>query len=418
MEFESILAKIEVLIEQKKLTEAEAMLRDLISQDPNNVNLLVLMAQLCLKQDNIQAAQAAIESALALAPDESMVFQIKARVEIEQKDFDAALTSLNKAIELNPTEPNHFALLSNLYLNRKMFDESLKQADLALELDPENLLALNMRSAALLKLNKKEQSFQTIEGALREDPNNPYTHANYGWGLLEKGDHKKALIHFQESLKNDPQNESARYGMLEAIKASNPFYRLFLKYSFWMSNMTSSYQWGVLIGFYVLQRFLIGAANENSDLKLFLVPLVYLLGFIAFSTWIIDPISNLFLRFNKYGKILLEKHQKTSSNFVAVSLGICLLGFLLYLSLANDAYLSLVVFGFGMMVPLGVVFLPIPKQRLTAIYTLAMTLIGLSSVVSAFTTSVYPNSITGYFFLSFILFQVFYNFLTIKANNP
>lgn len=119
-----------------------------------------------------------------------------------------------------------------------------------MEIDAENLSALNARSTALNKLNRKEESFETIQDALREDPNDAYTHANYGWGLLEKGHHKEALDHFKEALANDPSFEYAQLGMLQAIKANNPIYRVFLKYSFWMSNLTAKYQWGVIIGFY------------------------------------------------------------------------------------------------------------------------------------------------------------------------
>src|SRR5690606_2150752 len=107
---------------------------------------------------------------------------------------------------------------------------------------------------ALIKLDRSEESFETIEGALREDPNNAFTHANYGWGLLEKGNHTKAMEHFKEALSHSPNLDYAQAGMLEAIKATNPIYRLFLKYAFWMGNMAAKFQWGFIIAFYILFR--------------------------------------------------------------------------------------------------------------------------------------------------------------------
>ena len=121
------------------------------------------------------------------------------------------------------------------------YEDALNLANEGLERDPENILALNIRSSALIKLDRKEDAFTTIEGALAHDPNNAYTHSNYGWGLLEKGNHKKALQHFREALKHDPTLVQAQAGMAEALKANYVFYRLFLRYAFFMSNLTAKY---------------------------------------------------------------------------------------------------------------------------------------------------------------------------------
>ena len=67
---------------------------------------------------------------------------------------------------------------------------------------------------------------------------------------------QKALEHFKESLSKDPNFEFAQVGLLEAIKATNPIYRLFLKYAFAMSKLTAKYQWAVIIGFYLLFKLL------------------------------------------------------------------------------------------------------------------------------------------------------------------
>ena len=169
-----------------------------------------------------------------MSPDSSHLFYIKSRIAIQQEKLNEAEKSIDQAIELHPYYAEYFALLANIKLGRKQFEAALEKANSALEIDAENLLALNTRSTALNKLNRSEESFETIEGALREDPNNAYTHANYGWGLLEKGNHKKALEHFKEALSHDPNFKYAQSGLLEALKASNPIYRMFLKYSFWM----------------------------------------------------------------------------------------------------------------------------------------------------------------------------------------
>lgn len=411
------LSKVEILIQQKKFQEAESILSDLLTEDSNNIHFLSLLAEVYLQQDKFDNANSIIDNAIGLSPDSAYLFYIKSRIAIQQDKLSEAEKNINQAIELDPYDADYFALLANIKLGRKQFEDALETANRALEIDAENLLALNTRSTALNKLNRSEESFETIEGALREDPNNAYTHANYGWSLLEKGDHKKSLEHFKEALTNDPTFDYAQSGMLEALKATNPVYRIFLKYSFFMSNLTAKYQWGVIIGFYLGFKALRTIAKHNESLQPYLIPLIVALGLVAFSTWIIAPISNLFLRFNKYGQLLLDKKKKMSSNFVAISLGIFIVGLLLYLALSDEKMLTIAVFGFAMMLPLGTMFSPSKNKYGLLIYTIALAVVGLIAIGLTFSTGEMFNLMTVVFIFGFVAFQWVANYMLIKEDN-
>jgi tetratricopeptide (TPR) repeat protein len=410
------LSKVGILIQQKKYEAAEKILRQLLAQEPTNIHYLSLLAELNLQQERIEKAESIIDDAIGLSPDTPHLYYIKSRIDIQKDKYDDAENSIKQSIQLDPYTADYFAWLANIKLGRKQFEESLRLANQALEIDPEDLLALNVRSTVLLKLNKKEESFDTIEGALRQDPNNAYTHTNYGWGLLEKGDHKKALKHFKEALKNDPNFEYAQRGMIEALKAANPVYRLFLKFSFWMGNLSAKYQWGFILGLYFGTRALQALANANEALQPFLIPLIILLTVFAFSTWIIKPVSNLFLRFNRYGQFLLGKKEKLSSNFVAVSLVIFLAGLACYIFLSDERYLVVAAFGFAMMVPYSVMFVP-SKYNSLLIYTIAMAVIGMVAIAVTFSTNRIDNIMSTVFLIGFIAFQWLANFLVIRSSN-
>lgn len=414
---DSRLSRVEILLKQQRYKEAEKILQSLLSEDINNVHYLTIHAELKLQMDDFESAITIIDRAIGLEPDHSTLFYIKARIKIQQNQLESAESLIKEAIKLDPFDADYFALLANINLGRKQFDIALKNANKALEIDAQNLNALNTRSTALNKLDRNDESYQTIEGALREDPNNPYTHANYGWGLLENGQHEKALEHFHEALKIDPDFEFAQAGMLQAIKAKNPFYRMFLKYAFWMGNMAAKNQWVVILGFYFGFRFLRVFSKNNPALQPFLTPLLIILAVLAFSTWIMEPISNLFLRFNKYGKVLLSKDEKTSSNFVAISLAVFVIGLLLYLILSDQRFLAVAVFGFAMMVPFGSMFSSKAKRKPFLIYAVAMAVIGLAAVSLTFITGELFNPMSVVFMLGFIGFQWIANFILIKENN-
>jgi tetratricopeptide (TPR) repeat protein len=411
------LSKVNILIQQKRFAEAERILKDSLAQDANNIHLLSLLAECNLQQDNLDAATKIINQAIGLSPDTPHLFYVKSRISIQQENYDAAEENGKQAVALDPADADYHALLANIKLSRKRYQEALELANKALELDAENLLALNTRSTALLKLNKPNEAFTTIEGALRGQPNNPYTHANYGWSLLEKGDHKKALEHFAEALKHDPTFGYARAGMAQALKASNPVYKLFLKYAFFMGNLTSKYQWGVLIGFSIGVRALRNIARSNEALQPYLVPIIIVLSLMAFSTWVITPISNLFLRFNRYGQLLLEDEEKTSANFVAASLGLCVIGLLLYFALSDEKFLAIAAFGLAMMVPLSVMFSPSKHKYALLIGTLLMAGLGLSAIALTFSTGQLFNVMTPIFVFGFVAFQWVTNYFLIKQDN-
>lgn len=408
------LSKVEVLLGQKRYAEAERMLHDLLAEDVNNIHYLSLLAEVSLQLEKYKTAQEIVDNAIGLSPQASHLYYIKSRVAAQQEQLNEAETSIEQAITLAPYDADYFAWLARVKLIRKHYEQALQYADQALEIDAENLLGLNTRSTALLKLNKKEASFQTIEGALREDPNNPYTHANYGWGLLEKGDHKKALEHFKEALQSDPNYQFAQAGLLEAIKAGTPVYRGFLKYAFFMGNLTSKYQWGVIVGFYFGMKVLRSVARTNEALQPYLNPLIILLAIIAFSTWVMTPVSNLFLRFNKYGQLLLDETEKKSSNFVAASFAVLAIGAVSYLITTHDGFLALAVFGFAMMLPCSVMFTPTKPRYALMVYSMVLALLGLAAVGVTFATAELFNLLSVIFIFGFIAFQWVANYFTIK----
>lgn len=414
---EALLNRAIILIEQRKYVEAEKVLQDLFSSDPNDLQTITLLSEVKLQLDKVEDADTLINTAIGLYPDLSHLFYIKAKVAIAKEKYNEAETHIEKAIELDANEADYFALWASIKLSRKQYEKALTLANQSLELDAENILGLNTRSTALLKLNNKEDSFKTIEGALKEDPTNAYTHANYGWGLLEKGEHKKALEHFREALKNNPHFDYAQAGMVEALKAKSPFYRLFLKYSFWINNLTQKYQWGVIIGFYILFRIIKSMAKNNEFLQPYLNPLLILLALLAFSTWVIMPLSNLTFRLNQYGKYLLSKKEIMSSNFVAVSLLLCIIGLISYLLLTDQRWLTIAVFGFTMMLPLGVMFSPTKFKNALVIYAGIMMIVGMLAIFTTFQTDKLFNFYTVVYIFGFVAYQWFANYLLIKQDN-
>lgn len=414
---ENLIERAELLIQQNRFAEAEQILSQLLSVEPDNPFVLARLGEVCLQLDKYERAMNLVDNAIAIAPDEDYFFFLKARILLQLDKYDAAEDNLKEATILDPSDAAYFALWASIKLARKKYQEAFDMSNHALALNPENVNALNVRSTSLLKLNRKEESFETIEGALKEDPNNPHTHTNYGWNLLEKGDPNKALEHFREALRIDPNYMLAQAGMAEALKAKHFVYRWFLKYAFWMGNMAAKFQWGFIIGFYFLVNFLERLAKNNELLATFLNPIVFILVLFAFSTWIIGPIANLFLRLNKYGRHLLDKEEIMSSNFVAVCVGVLLIGIIGYFLVGNNGWLALGGFGFTMMVPCSAMFQKTKNKNALPIYAAIMLVIGTLAVMGSFSSDKLFNAFTSIYLLGFIAFQWIVNMFAIDESN-
>lgn len=406
-----------LLLQQRKYKEAESILNGLFAQDPNDVNVISIICEVKIQQDKYAEALNLVNTAIGLNPSLSHLFYVRARIYVHDDKYDLAEKDLQQSITLDPEDADYFALYALLKLDRKQFESALQLADEALERDPENINALNARSTALLKLNRKEESFSSIEGSLRQDPHNAYTHANYGWGLLEKGSSKQALYHFTEALRIDPSLQLAQSGMIEALKAKYFLYRIFLKYAFFMGNLTAKYQWGVIIAIFIASRALRFIAATYPAFEPFLYPVIILVAIFAFSTWIITPLSNLFLRLNKYGKHLLDRDEIVSSNFVGISLLTAIAGILLYFVTGQEHTLSVVIVGVSLMVPLSSMFNSAKNRTLLIIYTAGAALLGITGIVTAFLTHEVVNGFILAYLVSIMLFSWLANYLVIKEQN-
>ena len=296
------LERARLLINQARYELATKELQKALAADPDDPIAHALMAICLSEQKKFDQAYGEARQAATLAPDLPYAQYVMAFVRFQQVSLPEAERAINKAIQLNPWDADHFALLAQINYRQKRWQDALKAAERGLEIEAEHMTCANLRAMALNQLGRGDEAGRALEDALAQDPENALTHANRGWTALQRGDSKKALEHFREALRLDPTNDWARSGMVEALKARYFVYRLMLKYHFFMSRLSGGKQWWVLIGLLLASRVI----------PFLFVP--YLL--FVFLSWTSDPLSNLLLRLNRYGRLLLTKEEIIASNFV------------------------------------------------------------------------------------------------------
>ncbi len=378
-------ARAELLYQQSRHEMAVHELRQILAVAPENPPAHALMALCLAAREQFDEAQREAGIAVGQGPDFAFAHYAHARVLEDRRDFDGAAAAISEAIRLEPDDADYHAMHAQVRFNRQEWALALAAAETGLQFDPEHVAANNLRAMALVKLGRKAEAGQTIDATLARSPENAFTHANRGWTLLESGERKPALHHFQESLRLDPTNDWARAGVVEALKAGNPVYGMVLRYFLWMQKLSQRAQWAVILGGFFGNRALGFWRRSNPEVAPWVLPIQ--LAYLAFVllTWLAQPLFNLLLRLNRYGRLALSEDQVCGSNWVGACLLVALLAAGSALALGFPVWLILLAFvGIGVSLPVSAVFTCEAgwPRRTMAAYAGAMALIGLLAVAA------------------------------------
>lgn len=376
------LARGQLLLEQSRFDEAEKEARLALADSPDHPGAHCILA-LCLAhtQRYAEATQEA-QQAVRLSPDSWFCFYVLSVVYSARNRNGEAMQAIQEAIALAPDVSLLWAKRAALEFAQSQWLAALASAEMGLQHDAEDTQCANLRAMALVKLGRKDQAEGVIADALRREPDNPLTHANHGWTMLEQGRVREAKDHFREALRLNPNLDFARSGMLEALKAGNPAYRVLLGYFLWMAKLSPTARWGVIIGLYVAFRLLRGVGRMSPELAPYVLPVVVVYVLFAVFTWLGVPVFNLVLRLNKYGRYLLAPDQTKAANLVGLCLAAGLLSALAGLILGSPVWLFTGL-GFGLfMVPASTIFncdSGWPRNTMAAI-TGGLALLGLAAL--------------------------------------
>jgi tetratricopeptide (TPR) repeat protein len=295
------LPRVQLLMQQNRLPQAADELRRQLRLDPHEPVAHALLA-ICLLDDEQRLPQAQEEAELAihLAPEYDFGFYALALAQHRQHRPKEALAAINQALALDPASAEYYHLLGQLRLQSGQWQAALQAARTGLGFDSEHAGLHGLEARALARQGRREEASQAARAALGHGAESSDIQAQAGWVALETNRSKEALDHFREALRLDPTSDYARAGLVEALKARYWVYRTFMRFMYWVSSLSAGLRRGLLIGAYVVARFVP-------------VLLPFYLVF-AYMSWFKDALFNSLLRVNRYGRYALSAQQTQHSN--------------------------------------------------------------------------------------------------------
>jgi tetratricopeptide (TPR) repeat protein len=220
-----VIERARLLYQSGRIRGAQDVLLEALKANPQDALARAFLAMCYKVQGRYGDCERELKQALADGPNEGYAHYVRTALLVAQRRYHQAITAAREAIGLDATFMSSYVLMATAYIELGMWESALEPLREALAIKPESVEALSSYAQVLRRLNRLEEARTAIESALRVDPLHARAHANRGWILMDEGRYDDALAAFREALRADPYVSEGRQGLVEALKATNKFYR-------------------------------------------------------------------------------------------------------------------------------------------------------------------------------------------------
>lgn len=246
-----------LLLERGRWAEAETYLRESLTANPENAHGVYCLAVSVFQQEGREKeAFEILQRAIALEPEEAEFFVMRSSMHRFASRNAQALADAERAVALDPQLASTHGAHADAFCGLSRWNEAEAAARRALALDADESRAASLLAHALAMQQRQPEHEEHLRDWLARDPQDPAAHASAGWRALQSDDSRTAETHFREALRINAHYEPARSGLLQSFKARSAFYRLYLRYCFFMARLSPRARWGLILGLYFVAKFL------------------------------------------------------------------------------------------------------------------------------------------------------------------
>ncbi len=158
-----------------RLAEAERLYREILRDNPGNVDAVRLLGTVAMQNERIYEAERLFRRATANAPDFVLAQLDLGRALKEQNRLEEAIEQFKKVIRLEPDNvPAHYLMASSLSLAARTYD-AVEVYQKVLELQPRHAGAMLGLGHMLKTVGRQEEAIEAYRNCIRQLPQNGET---------------------------------------------------------------------------------------------------------------------------------------------------------------------------------------------------------------------------------------------------
>jgi len=176
-----------------------------------------------LKSGNFAAAEVLYRQMLADEPENPQVLYLLAICRQGQNDLDSPAELLQRALRVQPKNPTLHHTLGMIRLQRRELNDAEQSFHAAVGIDPNFAAAQNGIASVELARGRHAAAEQALRKALRADPENWQVLLNMGIAMLGQNRGEDAIAYLQRVIDQQPDNYFALFHLGRAFMvAGNP----------------------------------------------------------------------------------------------------------------------------------------------------------------------------------------------------
>lgn len=215
-------ALVRAYLQAQQNDRAIAFLRQILKNEPDNVDALVLLGSTQLVIGQKDQAEKTFKSAIERQPKATAAYMALANLYTQQKNYDVALTTLRAALKEVPGHSGTRMSLAGVLEMKRDFEGAIAEYESLIKDEPGSLVIANNLASLLTDARTDKASLDraaALAANLQKSPV-PYFKDTVGWVQYRRGEFKPATELLQQASAELPNSAVVRYHLGVAYIAS------------------------------------------------------------------------------------------------------------------------------------------------------------------------------------------------------
>jgi tetratricopeptide (TPR) repeat protein len=204
-----------------RLSEAEAIYRQVLAAEPENVDALHLLGVLARQAKRPAVAADLIRRAIDLNDKVADFHNNLGTALLDTGDMAGAMRAFMRALKLRPRYPDAMLNLANLCVREGKDEEAATCYRAVLALNPSNADAASNLGVVLRRQGRLDEAVASYRLAAQLRPDHADAHYNLGNALLAQATPDEAIASYQRAIAVRPNHAESHYNLGNALSAEN-----------------------------------------------------------------------------------------------------------------------------------------------------------------------------------------------------